>query len=393
MIDNLLAWLLLPLGVVLGWALSRRMPSLDQQQSIDGSPATVGGLLTQIASDDPDHAIAALTQAAELDPATAELHLTLGNLFRKRGEVDRALRIHEALLARGNLKPELMHQARFELGQDYAKAGLMDRAETLFQELVAQGLSVIPSLEQLANIYEQSRDWKHAIETMQRLESARGESRRDIIAQYTCEMAEEARREGQVPQALKLARKALDLDKKCVRASLLLGALLEAEQDFPAAVVAYRRAFDQDARFLPEVLTPLQRCVAKTGKDEIFTTFLSDAKQMSSSMLPVVAEARMMQQEGLDAINHLSASLEQRPTRTVLMEFLDLLEKKPEVIAAGLHKPAASLRKAIMRAVETNPRYLCGHCGFSPRQLFWQCPSCKQWGSVMPVDDLLKTTF
>lgn len=392
MIDNLLAWLLLPLGVVLGWALSRRMPNPEQHPVTDPS-TSVGGLLTQISSDDPDHAIAALTQAAELDPATAELHLTLGNLFRKRGEVDRALRIHEALLARSQLKPELRHQVRFELAQDYAKAGLMDRAESLFQELVAQGLSVIPSLEQLANLYEQGRDWKHAIETMQRLEAARGESRSSIIAQYFCEMADESRREGQPAQAYKLARKALDLDKKCVRASLLLGALLEADQDFAAAAQSYRRAFDQDARFLPEVLAPLQRCVAKTGKDEMFMTFLSDAKQMSSSMLPVVAEARMMKQEGLDVLNHLSASLEQRPTRTVLMEFLDLLEKKPEVIAAGLNKPAASLRKAIMRAVESNPRYLCGHCGFSPRQLFWQCPGCKQWGSVVPVDDLQKTGF
>lgn len=387
MIDNLLAWLLLPLGIVLGWALSRRAP-VETQEPGSGSQS-VGGLLTQLTADDPDQAIAALTQVSELDPATAELHLMLGNLFRKRGEVDRALRIHEALLARSNLKPDLAQRARFELGQDYAKAGLIDRAESLFQDLVSQGLSVIPSLEQLAALYEQGRDWKHAIETMQRLEAARGESRRSIIAQYTCEMADEARREGQLAQSFKLARKAIDLDAQCVRASLLLGVLQEAEQDFSGAAVSYRRAFDQDARFLPEVLAPLQRCVEKIGKEEIFTTFLSDAKQMSSSMLPVVAEARRMPQ-GLDALNHLSASLEQRPTRTVLMEFLDLLEKKPEVIAAGLDKPAASLRKAIARAVETNPRYLCGNCGFNPRQLFWQCPTCKQWGSVVPVDDLQK---
>lgn len=388
MIDNLLAWLLLPLGIVLGWALARRMPNPEQQGA---SSTVVGGLLTRLSGDDPDQAIAALTQVAELDPATAELHLTLGNLFRKRGEVDRALRIHEALLSRTNLKPELIHQARFELAQDYAKAGLMDRAESLFQELVAQGLSVIASLEQLAALYEQARDWKHAIETVQRLEAARGESRRPIIAQYTCEMSEEAKRDGNLVLARKLVHKALDLDKGCVRASLLLGALLEAEQDYAGAAQSYRRAFDQDARFLPEVLPPLQRCIEKTGNEQDYVTFLSDAKQMSASMLPVVAEARLMKQEGLDALNHLSASLEQRPTRTVLMEFLDLLEKKPEVIAAGLHKPAASLRKAIARAVEANPRYLCGHCGFNPRQLFWQCPSCKQWGSVVPVDDLQKT--
>lgn len=387
MIDNLLAWLLLPLGVVLGWALSRRAPDAAPATGTGRTPPAVGGLLAQVGHDDPDQAIAALTQAAEVDPAMAELHLTLGTLFRKRGEVDRALRIHEGLLGRTNLAPPLLNQARFELGQDYLKAGWMDRAEAMFQALISEGLFVIPALEQLASLYEQGRDWKHAIETVQRLESAKGESRHAIIAQYTCEMAEEAKREGQAAQAFKLARKALDLDKQCVRAGLLLGALQEQDKNYAAAAESYRRVFDQDARFLPEVLAPLQRCVEQTGQFELFTTFLSDAKQMSSSMLPVVAEARLMRKEGLDALQHLSASLEQRPTRAVLMEFLELLEHRPEVVAAGLDKPAASLHKAVVQAMAKNPRYRCGHCGFSPRQLFWQCPSCKQWGSTVPVDD------
>lgn len=384
MFDSLLGWLLLPLGVVLGWALSRRMPQPDQQSL---STEQLGGLLSHLAGDDPDQAIAALTQAAEIDQSTAELHLTLGNLFRKRGEVDRAMRIHETLLARAGLKPQLQHQVRFELAQDYLKAGLMDRAEQMFQDLASQGLFVTAALEQLVAVYEQGRDWKQAIDAARRLEAAKGESRRAVIAQYYCELADEARRAKNLPEALKLAQRALDTDKSSVRASLLLGALAEAADQHAEAAAFYRQAFDQDPRFLPEMLAPLQRCAEKTGDMEGLVTFLKDAKLVSGSSLPTLAEARLMRREGLDAMAHLSASLELRPTRAVLTEFLDILEKRPEVIAAGLDKPAASLRQALIKFSETSARYQCSNCGFNPRQLFWQCPGCKQWGTIVPIDE------
>lgn len=389
MFDSLLTWLLLPLGLALGWALARRMPHPERQSL---SPEQLGGLLTHLAGDDPDQAIAALTQAAAVDPSTVELHLTLGNLFRKRGEVDRALRIHESLLGRPNLAPPLQHQTRFELAQDYLKAGLIDRAESMFQELAAEGLFVSAALEQLVAVYEQGRDWEHAIEAAHRLEAARGESRSPVIAQFYCELADEARRDRQPEKAMKFARRALDTSKDCVRASLLLGALQDEAGDLHGAAKSYRRAFDQDPRFLPEMLGPLQRCCEKSGDMESFVTFLKDAKAMTVSSLPLVAEARLMRQEGMDAMAHLSASLEQRPTRVVLAEFLDLLGQRPEVAAAGLDRPAASLRQALLKLMENTPRYQCGHCGFYPRQLFWQCPTCKQWGSVTPVDEPPKVT-
>ena len=300
------------------------------------------------------------------------------------------MRVHEALLARPSLNPQLQHQLRFELAQDYLKAGLMDRAEQMFQELAAQGLFVSASLEQLVTVYEQGRDWKQALDAARQLEAAKGESKRSVIAQYYCEMADEARRAKNSGEALKLARKALDTDKDSVRASLLLGALQEAEGDFESAAKSYRRAFDQDARYLPEVLGPLQRCSEKTGQVEEFVTFLADAKQVSGSTLPLVAEAKLMRQEGLDSMQHLAASLEARPTRAVLVEFLDVLERRPEVIAAGLNKPAASVRQALLKLTDTSPRYQCSNCGFNPRQLFWQCPSCKQWGQIAPIDEVLK---
>ncbi|MGH8447506.1 MAG: hypothetical protein ACREVL_19740, partial [Solimonas sp.] len=116
---------------------------------------------------------------------------------------------------------------------------------------------------------------------------------------------------------------------------------------------------------------------------------LSDAREISSSSLPYVAEARLLADEGLDPMDRLAQGLEVRPSRAVLAQFLEVLEKQPAVIAAGLDKPAASLRQALRRLMENSPRYQCGNCGFSPRQQFWQCPSCKRWGTITPIDEAM----
>lgn len=388
MLDPLFSWLLLPLGIALGWAIARRTAALAPPPPPAGEP--LGGLLTQLSSDDPDRALAALTSAAGLNTSTAELHLTLGRMFRKRGEVDRALRVHEALAAHSELPADVLTQARFELAQDYMAAGVMDRAENLFAGLAGQGLHVVESLEAIRTIHEQARDWRLAIEAARRLQAAKGESQRAAIAQYFCELADEAQREKRSTEAAMLARRALDEDPACVRAHLLLGALYEAESRPAEAARAYLRAFEHDPRFLPEVIEPLQRCFASTGDRDGYLLFLRDAKEISSSSLPFVAEAQLLAETGVDPLDHLMQGLETRPSRAVLAEFLEALERQPNVVAAGLDKPAASLRKALLRLMEATPKYQCSNCGFSPRQMFWQCPGCKRWGTTAPADDVLR---
>lgn len=389
--DSLFSFLLLILGGALGWVLARRTPVTVEETA--NTPEQLGGLITQLAGDDPDRALAALTQAAEMDHSMAELHLTLGSLFRKRGEVDRALRVHEALLARPQLKPELREQVRFELAQDYVKAGVMDRAEQLLHELASQGAHAIAALKLLQGLHEQSHDWQHAIEVARRLESLRGESQRRFIAQYHCELALEARARKDEAAALKLVKQALYEDKDCVRANLLLGAMLEAADDAVAAIKAYRKVLDQNTRYLPEVIAPLKRCYAKTGGAAEFAEFLGDAKEMAKgSSLAWLTEAELLREGGKDAMPHLAETLEQRPSRAILAQFLLELEQRPELAAAGLGNATASLRNTIQRLMAAAPGYLCSHCGFQPRQLFWQCPSCKQWATTAPADDVFIKT-
>jgi len=376
------AWLMLPLGAALGWWLARRWPRPQEQAEHVSSEYLTG--LAHLANQDPDQAIAAFVKAIEIDDETVELHLTLGTLFRKRGEVDRALRIHENLIARPDLKPIYLNQARFELAQDFHKAGVMDRAETLFRELVAQGMFLEPSLEHLMALYEQARDWSHAIETARQLQAVKSITLRPLIAQYYCERSEEQRKRGDLAEALRLTGRALSEHSDCVRASLLAGALHEAAGDPAAAIKAYRRAPEQDKRFIGEVLAPLQRCHEALGDMAAYWKFLEEAEEFWPHPAVTLARAQLMRAEKMDPSAYLLERVQQQPH----WQGLDLLLE----ILAGQAGSAAPLiggfREALRKVMERRPRYRCQHCGFEPSLLFWQCPSCKQWASVFPQDEL-----
>lgn len=379
-----LAWLMLPLGAALGWYLARRWPRPHEHET-RGSPEYLTGL-THLVNQDPDQAIAAFVKAVEVDDETIELHLTLGSLFRKRGEVDRALRIHENLLARPSLKPLYRNQARFELAQDFLKAGVIDRAEALFRELVAQGMFLQPSLENLLALYEQVRDWRQALEAARQLEAVKSASLRPLIGQYYCELSEAARARKDAPEALRLAGRALAEHAECVRASLLQGALHEAAGDVPAAIKSYRRVPDQDARFVGEVLEPIRRCFEALGDRGGYAAFLEEAEELWPHPSVSLARARLMREEKIDPSAYLVERLQRQPH----WRGLDLLlqvsgERVPE--AAPL---VEGLRQAMVKVLERRPVYQCIHCGFTPSLLFWQCPSCKQWTTVVPLDEFAR---
>jgi lipopolysaccharide biosynthesis regulator YciM len=377
-----LAWLMLPLGAALGWYLARRWPR-PLEHDPRGNPEYLTGL-THLVNQDPDQAIAAFVKAVEVDDETVELHLTLGSLFRKRGEVDRALRVHENLLARPNLKPLYRNQARFELAQDFLRAGVLDRAESLFKELVAQGMFLQPSLENLVALYEQVRDWRQAIEAARQLEAVKSASLRPLIGQYYCELSEAARARNDMPEALRLVGRALSEHPECVRASLLQGALHEADEDLAAAAKSYRRVPDQDPRFIGEVLEPLRRCYEGLQDAAGYWKFLEEAEELWQHPAVVLAKARFMEAEKIDPSQYLVERLQQQPQ----WQGLDLLLGQVAQRSADAAPLLEGLRVALRKVMERRPAYECMHCGFTPSLLFWQCPRCKQWTTVAPVDPL-----
>lgn len=390
MVDSLSVWLVLPLGIALGWYLRARGPADPAQPaSTSGaagvSPDALAGM-SHLVNDDPDQAVASLLRATELDTQAVELHLTLGSLFRKRGELDRALRVHEALAERAQLTSEQMERTRFELAQDYFKAGMIDRAEALFEQLSHRGLYATAALEALISVHEQSREWRQAIEASRRLQAVGAQPKQPVIAQYYCELAEQARMAKDFDEAIRLANRALEEDGGCVRANLILGRLQEETQDFRGALKSLRQVPEQDLRYTAEIVEPLMRCSKEVGELPAFLDFLREIDSETSASASALAQAQLMRETGMNPARFLAETFSASPNWALLEQLLSSIEPPADETAAVAMN---SLREALKAAAAARSRYRCTSCGLAPGLLFWQCPSCKQWGSVIPADDRL----
>lgn len=376
-----MAVLLLPLGLALGWQLHRVMREAPEAQR--GTPVSPDYLegLQYLAHDDPDRAIAALTRAVAVDSETIELHLTLGRLFRKRGEVDRAMRIHQHLLARDSLPPEETNQVRLELARDYHEAGLLDRAEGLYAGLLDDGMYMDEALRALISIYEQTQEWQQAEEAAQRLQSVEGRSQATQIAHYCCEQAQAARGADDADTAFAHLERALKTDPQCVRASLLLGELHEKSGQYRQALRAYEHVPEQDLRFFPTVLPAIRRVYSAQNDEAGYARYLRAAEKHYDSVQPALARLRLEAESGKDVVEELVALCRKRPTWTGLRM---LAERR-----AAQDDLAQMVHEGLESALQSGPKFRCESCGLTPRMQFWQCPSCKQWSRVRPVSDRL----
>jgi lipopolysaccharide biosynthesis regulator YciM len=381
-----LTLLLLPVAAASGWYLARRAGRMSHQKDVAVNADYLQGL-GYLVNEDADKAIQVFTRLLEVDHDTVEIHLALGNLFRRQGEVDRALRIHQNLVARPNLSDPHRNQARFELARDYLRAGMLDRAEDLFSEITRQGPFREQALTGLVGIYEQERDWPRALEVTRELEAVRGHSLRPVIAQYLCELADEARRTGDQRGAAQHLQEAYAEYHECVRASLMQGEIEEAQGNFENAARAYRRVIEQDIEFAGEVIEPLARCYERLSRPEALREFLEQITARYDGPAPRIAMAHQLMRQGhtSQAVEYLARALQAQPSWVGLEALLLLAPVADDPLRSSLD----SLRAALKRVTEASPRYQCSHCGFHARTLYWQCPGCRQWNSVTPLKDVV----
>ena len=248
-----LLFLLLPVAAFSGWVLGRRRSERTSGARVSELSTSYFRGLNYLLNEQQDKAIEVFLKLAEINRDTVETHLALGNLFRRRGEVDRAIRVHQNLIARPNLSQEEKTVALLELGEDYMRAGLLDRAETLFADLVAMDALAPSALRHLIAIYQHERDWDKAIEHAQRLERATGEPQSAMIAQFHCELADQARAQGARDDARRHVDDAFAVEPECVRASMILGQIsttlsivFSLATLLPSIAVATRRLHDTD---------------------------------------------------------------------------------------------------------------------------------------------------
>lgn len=381
-----LIWLLLPVAAASGWLVARAETKVKAKKSNDhfDLPEAYFRGLNFLLNEQPDKAIEVFIKVLEVNSETAETHLALGNLFRRRGEVDRAIRIHQNLIARPTLDREQRSLSLLELGQDYLKAGLLDRAENLFSELVENRMFSEQALQWLLSIYQQEKEWENAVDTCRRLARITKTPMNDVIAQYYCELANVKMKAGDDKSVRLFLRKALAADKNCVRASMLLGDLEAGEKRDPEAIKAWKRIEEQDPQLLGEVAERIGDAYRRLGDEEGLYEYFGGAleRQQGSGLMLELADIIKVR-DGLDAAEkYVVGWLRRNPSVQGLERLIELNMLQSE----GTARNDLLLLKGIIENLgDQHHGYLCQQCGFRGTALHWLCPSCSHWNTIKPV--------
>jgi len=380
-----LLWLLLPVAAASGWWTARRVARKSEDET---SPAFTSDYLkglNYLLNEQTDKAIEVFIRMLEVNSDTVETHLALGSLFRRRGEVDRAIRIHQNLIARPTLTTEQRGQALLELAEDYMRAGLLDRAENLFLELIEMSLHNRAALWQLLDIYQQEKDWDKAIAVARRLEAETGKSLEPIVAQFYCEMAQRLLAAGDFDAAQRLLIQALNSDDRCVRASLLMGELERKRGNCSAALQAYQQVNAQDIEFSPEVVDPLISCYKELGQHEELVVYLRRIVGRYPAVITVLRLAELIKsQEGEEVAERFMLS-QQRSNPSLRGLHWIIHTQAIQLTDGAVGESLTLIDELTDKMVDTMPGYHCQQCGFDAKTIYWQCPSCKSWNTVKPV--------
>lgn len=374
--------LLLPIAAASGWlAASGKHFFFSQKEDkkrILPKDYLLG--LNFLLNEEPDKALDVFIKMLEVDSETVETHLALGNLFRRRGEVDRATRIHQNLIARPKLDPEYRAQALLALAKDYLSAGVLDRAERLFLELLELGKYVETCIQKLVEIYQQERDWEKAINIAMR----QGNKLRVPIAHFYCELAENCIAKEENVRAMKYLKRALATDKNCVRASLLFANLEIKAKRYKQAMRLLKHIRAQDTDYFAEAVAPLAEVYQALGHEtEMIEFFRNLLKEFPRMPIVLILSEQIRQWKGDKvAANFVAEYVRHHPSIGGVHRLLELhlptADSKAKRDLSVLHNLTEKLLK-------DHAAYQCQQCGFEVNTLHWQCPSCKQWSTIKPT--------
>jgi lipopolysaccharide biosynthesis regulator YciM len=377
----ILASLFLLLGVA-GWITGRFGERDDEDKP---PPLNIDYLkgLNFLLNEQTDQALEHFLRMVRVDDKTIETHFALGSLFRRRGEVDRAIRIHQNIIARPDLASEQRDQALYSLAKDYLGAGLLDRAENLFARLSEGSRFQVQAFEALCRIYEQEHEWQKAIDAGKKLEILSGRSLALQIAHYYCELAEAAAGAGDYASARQYVKNAQAGRPRTMRGALTRAHIARDTEDSKTALKLYHRIIDENtyliAETLPEIVSIYTRENAVTELERALKSLLAKNPEMAS----LVAYTAIVNDIG--GIPVIDECVEQymlnEPT---LSEFVELHNLSK---AANTEEESAftKVRRALSKLAAATPRYQCQECGFSSQRLLWQCPSCREWETQRPA--------
>ncbi|CAG9297154.1 lipopolysaccharide assembly protein LapB [Celerinatantimonas diazotrophica] len=382
-----LLFLLLPVAVAYGWYMGQR--SVRQQRKRKSNQLSrqyVTGL-NLLLSDQSDKAVDLFIDLLQVDSDTIETHLALGNLFRQRGEVDRAIRIHQNLIARPNLDVEQRQLALLQLSKDYQVAGLFDRAESILLELTNEPEHSENALKNLLFLYQQTREWRKAIGIGEQISPQWISNIQTQISHFYCELALEEETSGNFKRVQGYLRKALQHDSRCVRARLHLAQFLVEQQRYKEASRWIDDLPEIDVDLLSDYVPLVEQIYEGLVDERGFREYLERAMRLGAGASVTLKLATLIEHENIGSAQRMVLDeLKRRPTMRGFHKLIDYHVQQAEPGQA--RQSLQALRDLVARQMLIRPRYRCQKCGFSSHAMYWHCPSCKSWGTVKPVRGL-----
>lgn len=381
-----LLFLLLPVAALSGWLIGRKGAGVNEQRAYNKLNADYLKGLNYLLNEQSDKAIEVFVQMLEVDSETVETHFALGNLFLRRGEVDRAIRIHQNLMARPTLTQQQRQLALFELGKDYLRAGLLDRAESMLIRATENPELAPLAMPYLLEVYQQEKEWHKAIAVASKWKDRSGfPGMGSMIAHFMCEEAEEAFRTNRHSEARSLLRMAIKEDANSVRATLLEARMEMVRDNYADAIKLLRRIEYQDPGYISETIEAMRECHQRLGSDDELLTYLEAliSRELGDSSIALLHAEMIRKFSGTDAaIIALERYFHKNPSLRVMRQ---LIEWRLQSRVEDAPNDLALLNKLIAERIDKKPAYQCRNCGFNSRTLNWQCPTCKQWNTIKPL--------
>lgn len=389
-----LLFLLLPLAFYAGWRTSRKSLSRSQKKQRNLSDNFVKGI-NFLLSEEPDKALEVFLNNQDIDEYTAETYQLLGNLFRNRGEVDRALRVHQNLISRPSLNAEQKQKAMFSLGKDFFSAGMLDRAESVFQELLSntslsQNVSKASVCASLRTIYEQTQEWQKAIDATDCFKKSNKEDSKAVniessrlIAHYYCELADEALHQGKLNNVDDLMLKARKSFKQSTRLMTLEGDIAYHQKNHKDALSSYLKAIKQDTRLLSMLFIKLEESAKSSNnierlKLELFKMYKKKKDKSLFETLLILAKNYGGTGE-IDALIEAELSSVRLNIESIYRASEYTLDSASTIDAK---KGLLLVNKALEAYLSGVPAFRCEHCGYKMHDYLWRCPACHEWDSI-----------
>jgi lipopolysaccharide assembly protein B len=383
-----LLFLLLPVAAGYGWVMGRNsVRQAQRKQSSILSKHYYRGL-NFLLSDEPDKAVDTLIKMIDLDSDTVETHIAMGKFFRHRGELDRAIRVHQNLVSKEEISASQRESALKELGRDYVLAGFLERAENAFLQLLNSEKHFLEAQTQLFNIYQTTKEWGRAIELAENMINAGGDSDElcTRVAHFYCEQAQIEWRKGNTAQAQSYLQEALKVDGKAVRPYLMLGELAIDNKEYEQAIDYLAQVPERDIAWLSEAIPLIEKCTEKLLNHQKLEKLLNQYWQQCASAYLAKVKLVAKEESSVIAADLLLQQLREHPTmkgfKTLMGLYIEQQHNDDSTNSLRL------LKELVEEQIKLRPKYRCLSCGFSGSQVHWLCPSCKKWGAVKPIKGL-----